>query len=92
MFGIGGTNENYQRVYIFLLIKKDLNEELLPNYDYLDKIYDNRVLQAKWASIDNLKLLLSNKKNKFNNQEHTFVMRVYEFKKAASDNQSEDGS
>lgn len=81
ILGLGGSTQHYQRVYIFLLIKKDLNEELEPNYDYLDRLYGNRALQPKWASIDNLKLLLSNPNNKYNNQEYTFVVRVYEFKR-----------
>ncbi len=81
LLGMGSATQNYQRVYIFLIIKKDLNEELLPNYDYLDRLYNKRVLQPKWANIENLKLLLSNPNNKYNNQEHTFVVRVYEFKR-----------
>lgn len=85
--GLGGSTQHYQRIYIFLLIKKDLNEELLPNYDYLDRLYDKRVLQPKWANIDNLKLLLGNPNNKYNSQEHTFVVRVYEFKRGQMQDQ-----
>jgi hypothetical protein len=89
LFGFGSATQQYQRVYIFLVIKNDMNEELTPNYDYLDKIYRNRQLESKWANIENLKVLLNNPKNKYNSQQHTFMMRVYEFKKGQL--QDDDG-
>jgi hypothetical protein len=81
LFGIGNSTLKYKRVYIFLLIKNGLNEEIVPNYDFLNKTYRNRELERKWANITTLNQFLNNPENKYNPQQHSFVMRVYEFKK-----------
>jgi hypothetical protein len=80
-FGIGASTNTCQRVYIFLVIKNELNEELIPNYVYLFKTYKTRQLERKWANIATLEALLKNPESKYNSQQHSFVMRVYEFKK-----------
>lgn len=81
LFGLGGTTSSCKRVYIFLVITNDLNEELTPNYTYLTKTYKTRQLERKWSNIATLQALLKNPENKYDAQQHSFVMRVYEFKK-----------
>lgn len=54
---------------------------LAPNYTYLEKTYKSRQLERKWANIATLEAVLKNPENKFIAQKHSFVVRVYEFKK-----------
>lgn len=81
LWGIGSSDTTIKRAYIFMVIKSSLNEALAPNYTYLEKTYKSRQLERKWANIATLEALLKNPENKFIAQKHTFVLRVYEFKK-----------
>ena len=81
LWGIGAPDTTIKRAYIFMVITSSLNEALAPNYTYLEKTYKSRQLERKWANIATLEALLKNPENKFMAQKHTFVVRVYEFKK-----------
>ena len=81
LWGTGGPNTTIKRAYIFMVIKSSLNEALAPNYTYLEKTYKSRQLERKWANIATLDALLNNPESKFIAQKHSFVVRVYEFKK-----------
>ena len=81
LWGTGGSDTTIKRAYIFMVIKSSLNEALAPNYTYLEKTYKSRQLERKWANIATLEALLKNPENKFIAQKHSFVVRVYEFKK-----------
>jgi hypothetical protein len=81
LWGIGGSDTTIKRAYIFMVIKSSLNEALAPNYTYLEKTYKSRQLERKWANIATLDALLNNPDSKFIAQKHSFVVRVYEFKK-----------
>ncbi len=81
LWGTGGLDCTIKRAYIFMVIKSSLNEALAPNYTYLEKTYNSRQLERKWANIATLEALLKNPESKFIAQKHSFVVRVYEFKK-----------
>lgn len=93
LWGLGGAETNLKRAYVFLIITSQLNEGINPNYVYLEKTYKNKPLERKWANIASLYTLLNNPVNKFNPLKHSFVLRVYEFKKTqlAKDFQFVDG-
>ncbi|MFN8274779.1 MAG: hypothetical protein U0X58_07860 [Flavobacteriaceae bacterium] len=93
LWGLGGPETTLKRAYVFLIITSQLNEGIKPNYAYLEKTYKNKPLERKWANIASLYTLLNNPVNKFNPQKHSFVLRVYEFKKTklAKDFQFVDG-
>ncbi|MBL0013610.1 MAG: hypothetical protein IPP30_07605 [Flavobacterium sp.] len=81
LWGTGGPEITIKRAYIFMVIKSNLNEALAPNCTYLEKTYKSGQLERKWANIATLDALLNNPESKFNAQKHSFVVRVYEFKK-----------